>query len=109
MLLFMKRLITFILLISFVCPVAWSQSDTLTSQQIKEILRDNPALAGGNHYVPAFQPYSVAPAPKGYKPVYISHYGRHGARYSTSSKKYDTVWNLLPTKGTTLCLSTEFL
>ena len=91
----MKRLITFILLISFVCPVAWSQSDTLTSQQMKEILRDNPALAGGNHYVPAFQPYSVAPAPKGYKPVYISHYGRHGARYSTSSKKYDTAWNLL--------------
>ena len=23
----------------------------------------------------------TTPAPKGYKPVYISHYGRHGSRY----------------------------
>jgi len=28
------------------------------------------------------------PAPKGYKPFYISHYGRHGARYLTSDSYY---------------------
>lgn len=28
------------------------------------------------------------PAPKGYKPFYISHYGRHGSRYAWSTKFY---------------------
>ena len=27
--------------------------------------------------------------PKGYKPFYISHYGRHGSRYQTAQEKYD--------------------
>ena len=33
------------------------------------------------------------PAPKGYKPFYISHYGRHGSRYLSDMKAYK-----LPTK-----------
>ena len=28
------------------------------------------------------------PAPKGYKPFYISHYGRHGSRYHYSASDY---------------------
>lgn len=35
------------------------------------------------------------PAPRGYKPFYISHYGRHGARWCTSSKPYDAVMHYL--------------
>ena len=27
-------------------------------------------------------------SPKGYKPFYISHYGRHGSRYCWSAKTY---------------------
>ena len=30
----------------------------------------------------------LTPAPAGYKPFYISHYGRHGSRYMTSNKYY---------------------
>lgn len=30
----------------------------------------------------------LTPAPAGYEPFYISHYGRHGARYMTSDKHY---------------------
>lgn len=31
----------------------------------------------------------AAKPPKGYKPVYISHYGRHGARYNYKQEGYD--------------------
>ena len=31
------------------------------------------------------------PAPKGYKPFYISHYGRHGSRYLISDRDYTVV------------------
>lgn len=30
----------------------------------------------------------LTPAPKGYKPFYISHYGRHGSRWLISTKNY---------------------
>jgi hypothetical protein len=30
----------------------------------------------------------ITPAPAGYEPFYISHYGRHGARYMTSDKAF---------------------
>ena len=31
------------------------------------------------------------PVPKGYKPFYISHYGRHGSRYILRNHKFDSV------------------
>lgn len=34
-------------------------------------------------------------APKGYKPYYISHYGRHGARYNTKHDPYDVMLDAL--------------
>lgn len=42
-----------------------------------------------NYRVPKVVDYTVeTPAPKGYKPVYISHYGRHGARFLSDSTQY---------------------
>lgn len=35
---------------------------------------------------------ALTPAPEGYKPFYISHFGRHGARYCTS--EYDTLYGI---------------
>ena len=35
------------------------------------------------------------PAPKGYKPFYVSHYGRHGSRYLISDKDYQWVIQLM--------------
>lgn len=32
---------------------------------------------------------NLTPAPKGYKPFYLSHYGRHGSRYMIGSAAYD--------------------
>lgn len=34
-------------------------------------------------------------APKGYKPVYIGHYGRHGSRYAWNSKTYTLIRDVM--------------
>ena len=35
------------------------------------------------------------PAPKGYEPVYVSHYGRHGSRFAYHNKAYTYPLNML--------------
>jgi hypothetical protein len=47
-----------------------------------------------NYPVPTALP---TPAPDGYEPFYISHYGRHGARYMTSDKHYRRLRHQLDT------------
>ena len=92
----MKRVLLLLVFLSaFLSLAASAPADTLTAAQLKAILRENPEMAGNNHFVPATYPSEATPAPKGYKPVYISHYGRHGARYVTSAEKYDDVMALL--------------
>lgn len=49
----------------------------------------------------------ITPAPKGYEPFYISHYGRHGARYQTSDKAYKRLQHQLDT-ALSLGLLTEY-
>ena len=49
----------------------------------------------------------LTPAPKGYEPFYISHYGRHGARYQTSDKAYKRLQNQLDT-ALSIGLLTEY-
>lgn len=47
-----------------------------------ERIKENPCLAAGlYHSYDAPDVMADTPAPKGYKPVYISHYGRHGSRF----------------------------
>ncbi len=77
----MKRVsILFKLFVFVVCANA---------QTMREQIAANPNLAGGIYtaYMVTEQPF-VKP-PKGYKPFYISHYGRHGSRYQTDQEKYD--------------------
>lgn len=51
-------------------------------------------LAGGVHYLyPTCQPAPTS-APKGYKPFYISHLGRHGARYALGETVYSDLWDI---------------
>lgn len=40
-------------------------------------------------------PKPLTPAPKGYEPVYISHYGRHGSRYAYTAKTYSVLLEML--------------
>ena len=54
----------------------------------KEIYQDL-NRAGGNYFpYPGPSQKALTPAPEGYKPFYISHYGRHGSRYMTENDPY---------------------
>ena len=46
---------------------------------------------GGEYFMYSFDDVRLTPAPKGYKPVYISHIGRHGARYAISDPIYENL------------------
>lgn len=57
---------------------------------LKQMVEDCPEKAGGIYYAYDVKVDSVAPAPAGYQPVYISHYGRHGSRWPVNQKIYKT-------------------
>lgn len=52
-------------------------------------------LMGGEYSMLPFDDVKLTPAPKGYKPFYISHIGRHGARYAVSDDVYEEVREVL--------------
>ncbi len=52
-------------------------------------------LLGGEYYMYPLDDVKITPAPKGYRPVYISHIGRHGARYGLGDSVYETVRKVL--------------
>ena len=55
----------------------------------------NPQKAGGEYYLYEMDLPEPTPAPKGYKPFYISHFGRHGARYALGERVYEELRDLL--------------
>jgi hypothetical protein len=68
---------------------------SMNAQTTREELKENINKTGGVYYA---YPTSVAentPAPKGYEPFYISHYGRHGSRYLISDNDYRWVLELM--------------
>lgn len=60
-----------------------------SAQSIKEAVYADFNRAGGVYYMYPFTSHTVTAPPKGYKPVYLSHYGRHGARYLLNATQYD--------------------
>ncbi len=52
-----------------------------------EIAKD-PSKAAGYYTTYSFDGTELTPAPKGYEPIYISHYGRHGSRWMTYEEDY---------------------
>lgn len=50
-----------------------------------------PEKCGGVYYAYPTVKRNDTPAPKGYKPFYVSHYGRHGSRYLISDNDYKWV------------------
>ena len=55
----------------------------------------DPTLAGSNYLAYRGPQKALTPAPKGYKPFYLSHYGRHGSRYLIGTSDYDQPYNTL--------------
>ena len=60
-----------------------------------QMLREDPDRAGVNTHPYEFREVQTTPAPKGYKPVYISHYGRHGSRVNWECSNYIYVIDIL--------------
>ena len=60
-----------------------------------EEVRSDENKRGGLDGLYSFEPVRLTPSPKGYEPVYISHYGRHGSRYAYSAKIYTTLMQRL--------------
>lgn len=62
----------------------------------EEILAESPEKVAGEYsmYDGAPAPRITAP-PRGYKPFYISHIGRHGARYALDEEVYEHILGLL--------------
>lgn len=69
----MNRCILIPLLLALALP--------LKAQPCADELRRDPALAAGIMAPYVFEEAADTPPPPGYKPFYISHFGRHGSRY----------------------------
>ena len=54
-------------------------------EAVVRLFTENPYRASNNMHYYEFNPIEDTPAPKGFKPFYISHYGRHGSRYEQNS------------------------
>lgn len=52
---------------------------------------------GGNYALYSFENTVYTKAPQGYKPFYISHYGRHGSRWLQGEGEYTAVLNIFRT------------
>ncbi|MBR6002718.1 MAG: histidine-type phosphatase [Bacteroidales bacterium] len=58
------------------------------SEEVVALLEEDPDRCAVNMHVYEFDPIVDTKPPKGYKPFYISHYGRHGTRTNNSGKDY---------------------
>jgi hypothetical protein len=80
------------------CVLALLASASSLSGQVYDVLqivasdRNRSAGVEGPY---RFDVAPLTPAPKGYVPFYISHYGRHGSRYAWSTSTYTKVKDVL--------------
>ena len=83
--------------------LGWSAA----AQTSREELLSHIELTAGNYANYPNPTGHLTPAPKGYEPFYISHYGRHGARYQTSDKAFKRLQQQLDT-ALSIGLLTEY-
>ena len=74
----------------YVCLILASAL-SVEAQDYRETIRKNPARAASNLCQYEYVETASTAAPRGYKPFYINHYGRHGSRYMSSSVESDAV------------------
>lgn len=80
----------------------------LQGQDLRTLLRENPErYANIHHSYEAPEAISDTPAPKGYEPFYVSHYGRHGSRYMTSMNSVTRVSHIFDSLDSLQLLTDE--
>lgn len=65
------------------------------AQTTKQEVIDNPVVTRGHYSTYPVPTETLTPAPDGYVPVYMSHYGRHGSRYHTSRSNHTNAYKIL--------------
>lgn len=74
---------------SFLLIVFFIVCGFITAQTTKEEVFETIEKTGGVYYAyPEHEIKPETPSPKGYKPFYISHFGRHGSRYLVHDRDY---------------------
>lgn len=66
----------------------WIVCMPLGAQTSREEMLATPEKTGGVYWAYPLDFGPQTPAPEGYKPFYISHYGRHGSRYLIADRDY---------------------
>lgn len=68
---------------------ALMSASTIQAQTPREDFKRDVTLSASNYVAYRGPQKQLSPAPKGYKPFYLSHYGRHGSRYMIGKAAYD--------------------
>ena len=71
------------LLLSFALTVM-----TANGQSYRSVIAQNPRKSASNYSVYPSPKGPLAPSPAGYRPFYMSHYGRHGSRFLIDPRQY---------------------
>jgi len=91
----LKKLICPFVALLTAANLMFAQVPNLQEDKIRSLFKENPGLAAGTKAMYPVPGETHAATPKGYEPFYISHYGRHGARFETKSESYDKVFEFL--------------
>ncbi|MBQ7750609.1 MAG: hypothetical protein IJR77_05210 [Bacteroidales bacterium] len=75
--------------------LTWGAAAQTDAAAVREAVRSDRTLAYGLDRPYDLNPKTLTPSPKGYEPVYISHYGRHGSRYAYTAKTYTVLLEML--------------
>ncbi len=71
------------------------KADNPIDFEIRREIAATPEKSGGIYYAYPYVTDSLPPVPAGFRPVYISHYGRHGSRWHSSGERYDKALAIL--------------
>nr|WP_321374894.1 histidine-type phosphatase [uncultured Bacteroides sp.] len=77
-----------------ICSVIWMYCVPLGAQTSKEEIFSTIEKTGGVYLAYPLDFAQQTPVPKGYKPFYVSHYGRHGSRYLIADRDYQWLIDL---------------
>ena len=81
--------------IMIIAALLLSIAASAQNYNVLEEVKTDRLKAAGMEGAYRFENYALTPTPKGYKPFYISHYGRHGSRYAWTSRAYTEIGDVL--------------
>ncbi len=79
----MMKILTLLMTAALACSMP------MAAQTPQEDFKRDITLSASNYVAYRGPQKALTPAPKGYKPFYLSHYGRHGSRYMIGAAAYD--------------------